>query len=58
MYVGDGGGGPSSVISLGVASVGGHSQGHPASQIGVGSLWKDTDPRSPEPLSEGLALVS
>ena len=46
------------MISLGVASVGGHSQGHPASQIGVGSLWKDTDPRSPEPLSEGLALVS
>ena len=47
---GDGGGRPSSVMSLGVASVGGHSHGHPASLIGVGSLWKDTDPRSPEPL--------
>ena len=47
---GDGGGRPSSVMSLGVASVGGHSHGHPASPIGVGSLWEDTDPRSPEPL--------
>ena len=24
--------------------------GHPASQIGVGSSWEDSDPRSPEPL--------
>ena len=47
---GDGGGRPSSVMSLGVASVGGHSHGHPASLIGVGSLWEDIDPRSPEPL--------
>ena len=47
---GDGGGRPSSVMSLGVASVGGHSHGHPASPIGVGSLWEDIDPRSPEPL--------
>ena len=47
---GDGGGRPSSVMSLGVASVGGPSHGHPASPIVVGSLWKDTDPRSPEPL--------
>ena len=46
----DDGGRPSSVMSLGVASVGGNSHGHPASQIGVGSLWEDTDPRSPEPL--------
>ena len=50
LYVeGDGGGRPS-VMSLGVASVGGHSHGHPASPIGVGSLWEDIDPRSPEPL--------
>ena len=48
--MGDGGGRPSSVISLGVTSVGGHSHGHPASPIGVGSLWEDIDPRSPEPL--------
>ena len=48
--LGDGGGRPSSVMSLGVTSVGGHSHGHPASPIGVGSLWEDTDPRSPEPL--------
>ena len=47
---GDGGGRPSSVMSLGVASVGGHSHGHPASPIGVGSSWQDIDPRSPEPL--------
>ena len=47
---GDGGGRPSSVMSLGVTSVGGHSHGHPASPIGVGSLWEDIDPRSPEPL--------
>ena len=33
---GDGGGRPSSVMSLGVTSVGGHSHGHPASPIGVG----------------------
>ena len=46
----DGGGRPSSVMSLGVTSVGGHSHGHPASPIGVGSLWEDIDPRSPEPL--------
>ena len=46
-------------MSLGVASVGGHSHGHPASPIGVGSLWEDTDPRSPEPLvvRGGLALA-
>ena len=49
MY-GDGGGRPSSVMSLGVTSVGGHSHGHPASPIGVGSSWEDIDPRSPEPL--------
>ena len=48
--LGDGGGRPSSVMSLGVTSVGGHSHGHPASPIGVGSLWEDIDPRSPEPL--------
>ena len=48
--IGDGGGRPSSVMSLGVASVGGHSHGHPASPIGVGSSWEDIDPRSPEPL--------
>ena len=47
---GDGGGRPSSVMSLGVASVGGHFHGLPASPIGVGSLWEDIDPRSPEPL--------
>ena len=47
---GDGGGRPSSVMSLGVTSVGGHSHGHPASPIGVGSSWEDIDPRSPEPL--------
>ena len=47
---GDGGGRPSSVMSLGVTSVGGHSHGHPASPIGVGSSWEDNDPRSPEPL--------
>ena len=52
---GDGGGRPSSVMSLGVTSVGGHSHGHPASPIGVGSSWEDIDPRSPEPwLSEGV----
>ena len=45
-----GGGRPSSVMSLGVTSVGGHSHGHPASPIGVGSSWEDIDPRSPEPL--------
>ena len=43
---GDGSGRPSSVMSLGVASVGGHSHGHPASPIGVGSLWEDIVPRS------------
>ena len=43
---GDGSGRPSSVMSLGVTSVGGHSHGHPASPIVVGSLWEDTDPRS------------
>ena len=48
--LGDGGGRPSSVMSLGVTSVGGHSHGHPAYPIGVGSLWEDIDPRSPEPL--------
>ena len=48
--IGAGGGRPSSVMSLGAASVGGHSHGHPASPIGVGSLWEYTDPRSPEPL--------
>ena len=48
--IGDGGGRPSSVMFLGVASVGGHSHGHPASLIGVGSLWEDIDPRSPEHL--------
>ena len=46
------------MMSLGVASVGGHSHGHPASPIGVGSLWEDTDPGSPDPqspwLSEGV----
>ena len=47
---GDGGGRSSSVMSLGVASVGGHSRGHPTSPIGVGSLWENTDPRSLEPL--------
>ena len=47
---GDGGGRPSSVMSLGVTSVGGHSHGHPASPIGVGSSWENIDPRSPEPL--------
>ena len=47
---GDGGGRPSSVMSLGVTSVGGHSHGHPASPIDVGSSWEDIDPRSPEPL--------
>ena len=47
---GDGGGRPSSVMSLGVTSVGGHSHGHPASPIGVGSSWEDIHPRSPEPL--------
>ena len=47
---GCGGGRPSSVMSLGVASVGGHSHGHPASPIGVGSFSEDTDPRSPKPL--------
>ena len=53
--MGDGGGRPSSVMSLGVTSVGGHSHGHPASLIGVGSSWEDIDPRSPEPwLSEGV----
>ena len=46
----EGGGRPSSVMSLGVTSVGGHSHGHPASPIGVGSSWEDIDPRSPEPL--------
>ena len=46
----DGGGRPSSVMSLGVTSVGGHSHGHPASPIGVGSSWEDIDPRTPEPL--------
>ena len=50
IILGDGGGRPSSVMSLGVTSVGGHSHGHPASPIGVGSLWEDIDPRSPEPL--------
>ena len=50
LHEGDGGGRPSSMMSLGVASVGGHSHGHPASPIGVGSLWEDTNPRSPEPL--------
>ena len=50
IYMGDGGGRPSSVMSLGVTSVGGHSHGHPASPIGVGSSWDDIDPRSPEPL--------
>ena len=49
-FPGDGGGRPSSVMSLGVTSVGGHSHGHPASPIGVGSSWEDIDPRSPEPL--------
>ena len=48
--IGDGGGRPSSVMSLGVTSVGGRSHGHPASPIGVGSSWEDIDPRSPEPL--------
>ena len=47
---GDGGGRPSSVMSLGVTSVGSHSHGHPTSPIGVGSSWEDIDPRSPEPL--------
>ena len=43
------------MMSLGVTSVGGHSHGHPASPIGVGSSWEDIDPRSPEPwLSEGV----
>ena len=50
ILLGDGGGRPSSVMSLGVTSVGGHSHGHPASPIGVGSLWEDIDSRSPEPL--------
>ena len=50
IITGDGGGRPSSVMSLGVTSVGGHSHGHPASPIGVGSSWEDIDPRSPEPL--------
>ena len=50
MMIGDGGGRPSSVMSLGVTSVGGHSHGHPASPIGVGSSWEDIDPRSLEPL--------
>ena len=50
VWPGDGGGRPSSVMSLGMASVGSHSHGHPASPIGVGSLWEDIDPRSPEPL--------
>ena len=50
LEIGDGGGRPSSVMSLGVTSVGGHSHGHPASPIGVGSSWEDIDPRSPEPL--------
>ena len=54
--IGDGGGKPSSVISLEVASVGGHSHGHPASPIGVGSLWEDTDPRSLG-CQRGLALA-
>ena len=47
---GDGGGRPSSVMSLEVTSVGGHPHGHPTSPIGVGSSWEDIDPRSPEPL--------
>ena len=49
---------PSSVMSLRMASVGGHSHGHPASSIGVGSLWEDTDPhtRALEP-QKGLALA-
>ena len=47
---GDGGGRPSSVMSLAVASVGGYSHGHPASPIGVGSFGDDTNPRAPEPL--------
>ena len=46
----DGEGRPLSVMSLGVASAWGHSNGHPVSPMGVGSLWNDTDPRSPEPL--------
>ena len=50
LLTGDGGGRPSSVMSLGVTSVGGHTHGHPASPIGVGSSWEDIDPRSPEPL--------
>ena len=50
LELGDGGGRPSSVMSLGVTSVGGHSHGHPESPIGVGSSWEDIDPRSPEPL--------
>ena len=44
------------MMSLGVASVGGHSHGHPASQIGVGSLWEDTDPRALS-CQRGLALA-
>ena len=33
-------------MSLGVTSVGGHSHGHPASPIGVGSSWEDIIPRA------------
>ena len=44
------------MMSLGVASVGGHSHGHPASPIGVGSLWEDTYPRS-FGCQRGLALA-
>ena len=47
---GDGGGRPSSVMSLGVTSVGGHSHGHPASPIGVGSSWEDIRPQIPRAL--------
>ena len=48
--LGDGDGRPSSVMSLGVASVGGQSHGHPAPPMVVVSLWEDTDPRYPETL--------
>ena len=52
---GDIGGRPSSVMSLGVASVEGHSHGHPASPIGVDLCGKipTPDPQSPW-LSEGV----
>ena len=50
LWPGDGGGRPSSVMSLGVTSVGGHSHGHPASPIGVGSSWEDIDPQIPRAL--------